>query len=124
MDNYFQSALAPTSQRTYSSAQQSYLRFFEPLPVAEHQFASNLANEKLAHAPIKSYLSVIRHMQISSGLPDPELANMPKLEWHKVFTSEITTQEACTSPDNTAYNQSHGSNIGSERCNARSYNVM
>ena len=88
MDRYFQSALAPTSQRTYSSAQQGYIRLcatfgLAPLPVVEHQlcqFVSYLADDKLTHSTIKSYLSAIRHMQIALGLPAPGIANMPKLE--------------------------------------------
>ena len=88
MDHYFQSALAPTSQRTYTLAQQRYLQFctafgLAPLPAAEHQlcqFASYLVNDKLAHSTIKGYLSAIRHLQIAAGLPDPGISNMPKLE--------------------------------------------
>lgn len=88
VDRYFQSALAPTSRRTYASAQQRYLRFctffrLPPLPVLEHQlcrFVSYLAEDKLTHATIKNYLAAVRHMQIASGLPDPDIANMPKLE--------------------------------------------
>ena len=88
MDHYFQSALAPASRRSYSSAQQRYLTFcttfrLPPLPAVEHrlcQFASYLAVDKLAHSTIQNYLSAVRHMQIASGLPDPEIANMPKLE--------------------------------------------
>jgi hypothetical protein len=85
---YFQSALAPTSQWTYASAQQRYVHFctsfgLTPLPVSEHQlyqFAPHLANETLTHSTIKGYLSAIRHLQIASGLPDPAISNVPKLE--------------------------------------------
>ena len=87
MELYFQSALAPTSQRTYASAQR-YVCFcisfgLTPLPVSEHQlcqFASHLANETLAHSTIKGYLLAICHLQIASGLPDPAISNMPKPE--------------------------------------------
>ena len=88
MDHYFQSALAPSSQRTYASAQQRYWHFchsfgLAALPVTEHQlcqFASYFANDSLTHATIKGYLSAIRHLQIASGLPDPTISAMPKLE--------------------------------------------
>ncbi len=87
MDFYFRSALAPSSQRTYSSAQQSYSRFcttfgLAPLPVSEHQlcqFCSHLAARNLTHSTIKGYLSAIRHLQIAAGLPDPVMSSMAKL---------------------------------------------
>ena len=88
MEHYFQSALAPNSQRTYTSAQQRYIRFctavgLAPLPATEHQlcrYASFLASENLVHSTIKGYLSAIRHLQIATGLPDPGIPSMPKLE--------------------------------------------
>ena len=88
MERYFHSALAPSSQRTYSSAQHRYINFcssfsLTPLPLCEHQicqFASYLANQGLSHSTIKSYISAIRHLQISHGLPDPGIPDMPKLE--------------------------------------------
>ena len=88
MDLYFQAALAPSSQKTYTSAQNRYIRFcnslqLSPLPLSEHQlcqFASFLAKENLSHSSIKGYLSALRHLQIASGLPDPGIASMPKLE--------------------------------------------
>ena len=88
MEHYFRSAIAPNSQRTYTSAQQRYIRFctavgLEPLPATEHQlcrYASFLASENLVHSTIKGYLSAIRHLQIATGLPDPRIPSMPKLE--------------------------------------------
>ena len=88
MEHYFQSAIAPNSQRTYTSAQQRYIRFctavgLAPLPATEHQlcrYASFLASENLVHSTIKGYLSAIRHLQIATGWPDPGISSMPKLE--------------------------------------------
>ena len=88
MERYFRSALAPSSQRTYVSAQTRYLQFcssfsLSPLPVNELQlcqFAAHLANEQLSHTTIKSYLSAVRHLQIASNLADPHISDMPKLE--------------------------------------------
>lgn len=88
MAYYIQAALAPSSQRTYGSAQNRYLRFcstlsLQPLPVSEHQlcqFAAHPADENISHSTIKSYLSAVRHLQIASDLPDPSIASMPKLE--------------------------------------------
>lgn len=88
MECYFQSALSPNTQRTYSSAQNRYLRFctqanIVPFSVVEHhlcQFAVRLAHDKVAHSSIKGYLSAVRRLQIAQGLPDPLIASMPKLE--------------------------------------------
>ena len=104
-----QSALAPTSQRTYASAQQRYVCFcisfgLAPLPVSEHQlcqFASHLANETLAHSTIKGYLSAIRHLQRASGFPDPATSNIPKLEW--VIKGIKSTQARAQSSKHTRH---------------------
>ena len=88
VEHCFQSAIAPNSQRTYTSAQQRYIRFWTAvglaqLPATEHQlcrYASFLASENLVHSTIKGYLSAIRHLQIATGLPDPGIPSMPKLE--------------------------------------------
>ena len=98
-----QSALAPTSQRTYASAQQRYVCFcisfgLAPLPV---QFASHLANETLAHSTIKGYLSAIRHLQRASGFPDPATSNIPKLEW--VIKGIKSTQARAQSSKHTRH---------------------
>ena len=84
MERYFRSALAPSSQCTYVSAQTRYLQFcssfsLSPLPVNELQlcqFAAHLANEQLSHTTIKSYLSAVRHLQIASNLADPHISDM------------------------------------------------
>lgn len=88
MDSYFRAALAPSSQKTYASAQNRYIHFctsfnLNPLPLIEHQlcqYVSYLAEQNIAHSSIKGYLSALRHMQIASGRPDPGIASMPKLE--------------------------------------------
>ena len=57
-----------------------------PLPVCEGQlcsFVAFLADEKLRHRSIKTYMSAVRHMQIRAGLPDPfgATVQMPRLEY-------------------------------------------
>ena len=84
---YFQAALAPSTQRTYRSGKNRYQKFCEkaavtPIPVTEQtlcRFVAYLAQEGLAHQTIKGYLSVVRHLQISRGLPDPFQQAQPKL---------------------------------------------
>ena len=88
MEFYFQNSLAPSTQRTYTSAKNRYSQFcnqynFPVLPVSEHQlcqYVSFLAEAGLSHVSIKCYLSAIRHLQIAHSLPDPHISSMPKLE--------------------------------------------
>ena len=55
-----------------------------PFPLTEHllcSFAAYLADQTLAPQTIKSYLSALRDMQISLGLPDPrEQSSLPILK--------------------------------------------
>ena len=44
-------------------------------------FAAYLASSGLAHQTIKCYLSAVKHLQIESGMGDPSMSNMPKLEY-------------------------------------------
>lgn len=83
----FKHALAPTTQKSYSSAQQRFLLFCKkfavaPLPLTEHllcHYVAFLYEEGLAHSSMKGYLSALRQLQISFNLPDPNLAAMPRL---------------------------------------------
>ena len=55
-----------------------------PFPLTEHlmcYYASFLADQGLATHTVKGYLSALRNMQISLGLPDPrEQSSMPLLK--------------------------------------------
>ena len=57
---------------------------FTPFPLTEQllcTFAAFLADQGLAPQTIKSYLSAVRNMQISLGLPDPrDQSSMPRLK--------------------------------------------
>ena len=85
---YFQRSVANSTQKTYASAQSRYLSFcsqflLTPLPVSESQlcrFVSFLATEKVSHSSTKTYLSAVRHLQVSYCYPDPQLYSMPKLQ--------------------------------------------
>ncbi len=80
-------ALTPSTRRTYTAAQKRYLNFcgiyhLTPLPLTSDKlckFAAYLADSSIMHKSIKCYLSGIRHLQITSGLPDPELPSMAQL---------------------------------------------
>ena len=88
MEYYFQNGLAASTQRSYNSGKRRYLKFCRikgsaPVPTSEHQlcqFVAFLANEKLCHNTIKSYLAAIRHLHIAEGAGDPGMSNMPRLE--------------------------------------------
>lgn len=84
----YQAGLAPSTQRAYGTGKKRYLNFCErlgapSLPVTETrlcQFVAFLKLEGLRHQTVKSYLSAVRHMQISQGLDDPRISGMPRLE--------------------------------------------
>ena len=79
VQRYFQGGLAPSTQRSYTSAMKKSNTFRikynvgDPFPVSEqllHSYATYLADGGLAPQTIKSYLAAIRDMQISIRLPD------------------------------------------------------
>ena len=86
---YFQDGLAPSTQKSYGAALKCFHTFcnkyniLAPFPVTEHLlccFAAYLADEGLSPQTGRSYLSAVRSMQISLGLPDPrERSAMPAL---------------------------------------------
>ena len=88
MEFYFQHSLAPSSQRSYTSAQGRYVKFcslaqVSPFPLSEHnlcRYVSYLAQESVSAASIKCYLSALRHLQIEKNMPDPKISCMPRLE--------------------------------------------
>ena len=90
VQRYFHQGLAPSTQKTYSAALKNFNSFCQrfsvhtPFPVSEHLlccFASFLADQGLAPQTGKAYLSAVRSMQISLGLPDPrEQSSLPILK--------------------------------------------
>ena len=64
-----------------------------PFPLTEQllcSFAAFLADESLAPQTVKSYLSAVRNMQISLGLPDPrEQSSLPALKRVQAGISRI-----------------------------------
>ena len=84
----YQAGLAPSTQRAYKAGKKRYLQFcgrvaISPLPVSETmlcRFLAFLRLEGLCHQTAKSYLSAVRHLQISQGLGDPRISSMPQLE--------------------------------------------
>ena len=55
-----------------------------PFPASEailSRFVALLYKEKLRAATVKNYLAAVRHSQIALGLGDPDMGNMPQLEY-------------------------------------------
>ena len=75
---YLSKGVAPNTARAYKSAQSRYWAFcarfsLPPLPASEQTlilFVAELAQD-LAHSTIRSYLSGVRNLHITNGLPDP-----------------------------------------------------
>ena len=88
VQDYHLHGLASSRRKSYNSAKSRFIKFCMasntvPVPVCENQlcfYVSYLANEGLAHQTIKSYLSAIRHLQISYRHPDPHIGDIPRLE--------------------------------------------
>ena len=85
----FGSPLPPATRRTYCSAQGRYLTYCaeehtQPLPTNEDilcRFIAWMFAHDLSHQTMKSYLSAVRHLQIMSGLGDPFVSEMLRLQY-------------------------------------------
>ena len=90
VQGYFREGLASSTQTTYKAALKRFYNFctqyevVAPFPVTEQllcYFSAYLADQGLAPQTGKAYLSVVRSMQISLGLPDPrDQSSMPILK--------------------------------------------
>ena len=90
MSEYFVQGLAQSTQRTYNSALKQFYVFCTnynvllPFPVSERllcYFAVFLAERGLTHQTVQCYLSAVRNMQLSMGLPDPrDQGSLPLLK--------------------------------------------
>ena len=87
--DWYSHALAPSTSRTYASAQTRYLHFcssinIPALPVNEqclYQFVVLLATQRVAHASLKGYQSALRHLLILSLGADPNISDMVVLHY-------------------------------------------
>lgn len=89
VQGFYRQALAPSTLRSYHSAQSRYIMFcssynISPVPVSESSlsmFVAALAGEGVSHSSIKSYLSAIRYMQLAHVGNDPQFSNMVSLSY-------------------------------------------
>ena len=86
---YFAQGIAQSTASSYSSAQWRYLNFcnlagVSPLPVTElsaSRFVVHLATQGLRAQSIAVYLSALRHLQVSAGLPSLVRSEWPRLSY-------------------------------------------
>lgn len=80
--------MTSSSHRTYKAAEKKYLDFcvkfsLTPFPLRESllcYYVACIGQQGLAHNTIKTYLSGLRQSQITLGLPEPHLGDMPRLQ--------------------------------------------
>lgn len=82
---------------------QQYYIINHPLPVTESNlahFVAFLFKDYLSRATVKNYLAAVRYTQITLGLGDPEMSNMPKLEYVMKGSNKVQSlpHPALTSP--------------------------
>ena len=90
VQQYFQAGLVPSTQKSYQATMCRFYKFCTmysintPFPLSEQllcSYAAFLADQGLASYTIKSYLSALRNLQLTLGLPDPrEKSSMPILK--------------------------------------------
>ena len=81
----FSAGLANSTKKSYQSGANRYIRFCSlfgvtPYPTTERSlsyFVGYLFQEGLSASTVKGYLSAVRHAQISLGLGDPRMGDMP-----------------------------------------------
>ena len=87
VERYYTAALTDSTHKTYRAAKRRYIKFcsdfaLSPFPATESTlcyYVACLGQQGLAHSSIKTYLSGVRQVQISLGLPEPAFSNMPRL---------------------------------------------
>ena len=85
----FSAGLANSTKKSYQSGANRYIRFcslfgITPYPTSEWSlsyFVGYLFQEGLSASTVKGYLSAVRHAQISLGLGDPKMGDMPQLKY-------------------------------------------
>ena len=94
-----------STQKVYGSGSRRYNNFCDlysvsyPYPVSENilvRFASYLYTDGMKAGTIKSYLAAVRHAQISLGLGDPRMCEMPRLEYIIRGIKRCTRQQTRT----------------------------
>ena len=88
VQHYFENGLAPSTQRTYQAGIQSFTRFCSLVGVSPNivsqdtlcSYVAYMTNNNCAFQTIKTYLSAIRHFQISNRVSPTPLSSMHRLQ--------------------------------------------
>lgn len=87
VQRYFEQGLASSTHKTYASGIKKFKEFCvkvnltPTLPVPQQTlclFIAYLASTGLAYSTITTYLSALRHFQVSMDIPDIQQSNLPK----------------------------------------------
>ena len=82
---YFEHGLAEITRKTYQAGIKNFNNFCSAYNITNQlqsllcSYITYLAKSGLAYSSIKTYLSAVRHLQISHRLAAPDLVAMPKL---------------------------------------------
>ena len=82
---YFTGSIAQSTAKSYQSAANRYLSFcaqFQLPPLQQNtiaRFVAFLAQSGVGYSSIRMYLCGIRFLQVSYGLPDPNISSFPHL---------------------------------------------
>lgn len=104
VQGYYRKGLAPATHKSYQAGQKRYMEFCReakksPVPTSEETlllFVVHLAQQGLAHATIKVYLSAVRNLHVTTGLHREFTAQLtPKLE---LVMKGIKKEKALNSP--------------------------
>ena len=109
---FFKAGLATSTQKVYGTGSRRYINFCDlyavsnPFPVSENiliHFAAYLYTKRVKAGTIKSYLAAVRHAQISLGLGDPKMCDIPQLKYVikgiKRYTGQQTRTRLPITPD-------------------------
>ena len=107
---YCHSGLAASTHKAYKAALNHFQAFcnrygiINPFPINELllcRFTAFLADEGLAPARIKAYLSGIRHGQVIQGFPEPRKDGaMPRLKLLQTGVSRARAEDGTPPEDN------------------------
>ncbi len=97
--------IAPATRKNYGTGERRYLQFCNkfnistPFPVSEQvllAFLAHLHREGLAAGTLKNYLAAVSFAQISLGMGDPSMGNMPRLEYAIKGQKRSATSNRCS----------------------------
>ena len=86
VQKYFEHGLAASTRSSYQAGVKKFIQFciqyqcHNPVLYLNQYYVAFLANSGLSCSTIQSYLSALRYLHISCGLPEPDVSEMAKLK--------------------------------------------